>query len=166
MEPPPVVPYSPDHRSNTDTSAHDPQRPPESPVHPDSWHRPDPHQPTEPKPQNPSIPYHRHPTHPDPRYQPDPRYPAPTDPRFPSYTERLNQPDGRYSIHTTQDRPAYPNPRYTVTPPRRRPVPENPVHHHTSGPGVRDATFKHSHLCSSFYCEIKSYYWARFRSST
>lgn len=111
VEPPPVVLYSPD--SNTGAS---------QPV------QPDPHPPTHHKPQD---PYSQHPTHPDARYHPDPRYPAPTDPRYPSYTERVNRPDGRYSTHTTQERPTYP-----FTTPRRPPAPENPVHRHASGPGV------------------------------
>lgn len=124
VEPPPVVLYSPD--SNTDTSQ------PESPV------QPDPHPPIHHKPQD---PYSQQPTDPDPHNHPDPRYPAPTDPRYPSYTERINRPDGRYSGHTTQERPTYPYHRYPVTTPRRPPVPETPVHRHTSGPGVRCSCF-------------------------
>lgn len=129
VEPPPVILYSPEHRSNVST--HESQ--PASPVQPEP-HQPNLYQPTHPKPEE---PYPRQPTNPDPRYQPNPRYPVPTDPRYPSYTERLNQPDGRYSIHTTQERPTYPYSRYPVTTPRRPPVPEIPVHRHTSGPGVR-----------------------------
>lgn len=128
VEPPPVVLYSTD--SNT------PQ--PESPV------QPDPHPPIHHKPQD---PHSQQPTHPDPHYHPDPRYPAPTDPRYPSYTERINRPDGRYSSHTTQERPTYPYHRYPVTTPRRPPVPETPVHRHASGPGVRRSCF-----CSMFCC--------------
>lgn len=113
VEPPPVVSYSPDHHSN---------------IHP----------------LLPAQPDHHHPFQPDPRYypnfhhpsQPDPHYPAPTDPRFPSYTDRINQPDGRY----TQDRTYYPDSRYPVTPqrPPYRPTSaaQGPVHHHTSGPGL------------------------------
>lgn len=110
VEPPPVVLYSPD--SNTGAAQ------PESPVH------------------RPHDPYSQHPTYPDPHYHPDPRYPAPSDPRYPSYTERANRPEGRYSSHTTQDRPTYPYQRYPLTTPRRPPAPETPVHRHTSGPGV------------------------------
>uniref|UniRef100_A0A3Q3KE47 Thrombospondin-like N-terminal domain-containing protein n=1 Tax=Monopterus albus TaxID=43700 RepID=A0A3Q3KE47_MONAL len=86
VEPPPVIPYYPDHSS---------QSQPASPVHPSSGHQsePDPYYP-----QYPSNPDPRY--HPDSQYHPDPRYPAPTNPRFPSYGDRLNQPDGRYFVHT------------------------------------------------------------------
>lgn len=151
VEPPPVVPYSPNHQSNTDTFAHNSQRQPE--VHPDSGHRPDLNHPTHPGPRYPSNPDSQYPTHPNPdaRYQPDPQYPAPKDPRFPSYSDRLNQPDSRYSVYTTQERPAYPDTRNAVTPQRRPPppLPQSPVHHHTSGPAV-GRPLLYSHLCSKF----------------
>lgn len=144
VEPPPVVPYSPDHHSHIDF-----QSPPDS----HSQSQPDGHHPTHTEPRYPSNPDPRYTTHPDPRYQPDPRYPAQTDPRFPSYTERQNQPDGRYSVHTTQDRPAHPDSRYAVTPQRRPPppVPHIPVHHHASGPGVREATLKQAYSHHLFF---------------
>lgn len=118
VEPPPVVLYSPDSNSGAFQ--------PESPV------QPEPHPPAHHKPPD---PYSQHPTHPDTRYHPDPRYPAPTDPRYPSYTDRGNQPDGR----ATQDWPTYQ--RYPLTTPQRPPVPETPVHRHTSGPGVHRSPF-------------------------
>lgn len=149
VEPPPVVPYPPDRHSKTASSATQGF-----------------HQPTHPNPHDPSGPYHRHTTNPDPQYQPDPRYPAPTDPRFPSYSERLNQPDGRYSVHTTQQRPTYPDTRYPVSTPRRPPVPQTPPHRHSSGPGVRVSSSEYSRLCAVCYRQIKSYHWARFCSST
>lgn len=69
----------------------------------------------------------------DPRYRPDTPYqtdlvyPQPSNPRYPSYSDRLNQPDGRYL-----------DPRYTVTRPQRPPppVPQGPVHRHASGPAL------------------------------
>lgn len=111
MEPRQDVSYYPDHQSSADTSTHYSHATQTNPQNPDSRH------------------------HPDSQYQPDARYPSQTDPRFPSYTERLDHPDGRYSVHTVQERPA-------VTPQRRPPppVPQTPVHHHASGPGVREAT--------------------------
>lgn len=90
---------------------------------------PDVYPPSQPDPRYPA------PTDPRPPSQPDPRYPAPTDPRFPSYTERVYQPDGRYTIHTAQDRTYYPS--YPVTPqrPPNRP-PAQKQHEHTAGPGL------------------------------
>uniref|UniRef100_A0A8C2Z600 Collagenase NC10/endostatin domain-containing protein n=2 Tax=Cyclopterus lumpus TaxID=8103 RepID=A0A8C2Z600_CYCLU len=51
---------------------------------------------------------------------------------------RINHPDGRFPGNPAQERPAYPETRHPVTPQRRPPphVPQSPVHHHTSGPGL------------------------------
>lgn len=105
--PPPVVPYSPDLYNN-----------PSEPVAP-------PH--TDPR----LYPTAHHPS------QPDPHYPAPSDPRFPSYSDRINQPDGRYTVQTSQDRGYYPNSYFPVTPhrPPYRP-PAQDQHQHTAGPGL------------------------------
>lgn len=137
VEPRTDVSYYSDHQSNTGTSVHSSQNSPDS-LAP----QPDPHHSTQTHPQNPDATYPTHSDpryHPDSQYQPDPRYPSPTDPRFPSYTERLNYPDGRYPV---QEPPVYPDGRYAVTPQRRPPPPvlQTPVHHHTSGPGVREST--------------------------
>ncbi|MED6291793.1 hypothetical protein CHARACLAT_027289 [Characodon lateralis] len=77
--------------------------------------------PSQPKPD--SNPRYR----PDTQYQTDLLYPQPSNPRYPSYTDRFNQPDGRYL-----------DPRYPVTRPRRPPpsVPQVPIHRHTSGPAL------------------------------
>lgn len=162
MNPPPVVPYSPEH--HTDTNAQSPT---------DSLSQPDVHHSTHAEPQQPSHTHPRVPVNPDPWYQPNPHYPSPTDPRYPRYSERINHPDGRYSIYTTQPRPVYPDGRYLVTSYRRPPppVPQTPVHHHASGPGVRKTTFKclpHKLQFNSIpptYQDLESSLWC-FHSST
>lgn len=148
VEPRRDVSYYSDHQSNSGTSIQSSKNSPDSLA-------PQPDQ----QPHSPNPPDPRY--HPDSRYQPDPQYSSPADPRFPSYRDQLDNLDGRYSVYNGQQSPVYPDVPYAVTP-QRRPPPPNPhipVHHHTSGPAVRESIV-YIHTCISnynYYHTVKPY---------